>query len=104
VGELVGLLAGGGVCGTAVAFVWIVWASGRADRRDDDAMMTKLRDQHDREQADHRAERTRLQAVIDDERAKRRTQQDEADQRIREAEEDVARLRRLVRELGGDPG
>jgi hypothetical protein len=92
VSDLVGLLAGGGAV-TVTGWVWLVVWWARGNRADDEAIEQKLRDQIDHIETDHRRERTRLQSVIDAERAGRR-----------EAEDEAARLRRLVRELGGDPG
>jgi hypothetical protein len=104
VGDLAGLLAATGGVTTVTGFMWLVVWWARGNRADDEAIEQKLREQYDREAEAHRTERTRLQTVIDDERAKRRAGEDEAARRIREAEDDVARLRRMVRELGGDPG
>jgi hypothetical protein len=106
VGDLAGLL-GGGVVGVAIGFASLVVWWARATRADDEATERTLRRQYNREAADHRAERTRLQNVIDTERAGRRAAEDEAAterSRRREAEDETARLRRLVRELGGEPG
>jgi biopolymer transport protein ExbB/TolQ len=92
VGDLVGLL-GGGVVSVVVAFASLVVWYARAERADSGVTEDRLRTQMDRIEADHRTERTRLQTVIDAERARRR-----------EAEDETARLRLMVRELGGDPG
>jgi hypothetical protein len=81
VGDLVGLLAGGGVVGTAVVLVWIMQVYLRAERRDNQSTDRSRRLQLD--QADQ---------VIDTEQARRRA-----------AEEETARLRRMIRDLGGDP-
>jgi uncharacterized membrane protein YccC len=81
VGDLVGLLAGGGVCGTAVAMVWIVFVTSRADRRDGDTIEQSLRDRV-----------VAAEAAVDTERTARRAAEDRAD-----------RLSRQVRDLGGEP-
>lgn len=90
-GDLAGLL-GGGVVGIAIGFASLVVWWARGERADSDVTERTLREQIDHIEADHRTERTRLQTVIDAERGGRRTAEDEA-----------ARLRRLVRELGGEP-
>jgi hypothetical protein len=91
VGDLAGLL-GGGVVGIAIGFASLVVWWARGERADSEVTEDRLRTQLDRIESGHRDERTRLQTVIDAERAGRRTAEDEA-----------ARLRRLVRELGGEP-
>lgn len=91
-GDLVGLLAGGGIA-TVTGFVWLVIWWARADRVDRADAVRELRAELDQVEDDHRAERIRLQQVIDAEQAGRRS-----------ALEEAARLRRMVRELGGDPG
>jgi hypothetical protein len=81
VGDLVGLLAGGGVVGSAVTLVWIMQVYLRSERHDNQSTDKRRRQQLD--QAD---------AALDVEQARRRA-----------AEEREARLRRMVRDLGGDP-
>jgi hypothetical protein len=81
VGDLVGLLAGGGVVGTSVVLVWVMQIYLRSERHDNQATDKRRRQQLD--QAD---------VVIDTEQARRRA-----------AEEETARLRRMIRDLGGDP-
>jgi uncharacterized protein involved in exopolysaccharide biosynthesis len=106
VGDLVSLLAGGGIA-TVTGFVSLVIWWARADRADRNDVIRELRDELDEVEAGHRTERIRLQTVIDTERAGRRAAEDEAAaerSRRREAEDEAARLRRMVRELGGDPG
>lgn len=90
-GDLAGLL-GGGVVGIAIGFASLVVWWARGERADSEVTEDRLRTQIDHIEADHRTERTRLQGVIDAERGGRRSAEDEA-----------ARLRRLVRELGGEP-